>query len=144
MEEKKLTYGLICAAVRGEPQAQEEILKYYDEYMNSLAMVEDEAENGEKIRYMAQKVFSTIFDNKEETIMAAETPLGKEISELKQTDILKDKVSIEKMLQFEQKRYDTLLEMRMNNEIPKEVFYRKQIEVEGKIAELEEEWDGKQ
>lgn len=90
-----------------------------------------------KLYTMAQKVFSTIFDNKEETIMAAETLLGKEISELKQTDILKDKVSIEKMLQFEQKRYDTLLEMRMNNEIPKEVFYRKQIEVEGKIAELE-------
>lgn len=60
MEEKKLTYGLICAAVRGEPQAQEEILRYYDEYMNSLAMVEDEAENGEKIRYIDEDVKSDI------------------------------------------------------------------------------------
>ena len=34
-------------------------------------------------------------------------------------------------------RYETLLDMRMNNEIPKEVFSRKQQEVKKKIAELE-------
>lgn len=47
MEEKKLTYELIRAAVAGEPQAQEDILNYYDEYINSLATVEEEKEDGE-------------------------------------------------------------------------------------------------
>ena len=53
------------------------------------------------------------------------------------TESIKDKASVEERLQQERSRYDTLLEMRMNNEIQKEVFYRKQMEVEGKIAELE-------
>lgn len=46
---------------------------------------------------------------------------------------------MEEQLRQEQGRYDVLLEMRMNNEIPKEVFYRKQMEVERKIAELEQQ-----
>lgn len=60
MEEKKLTYDLICAAVRGDLQAQEQILIYYDEYINSLASVEDEKENGEKIRYVDEDVKAQI------------------------------------------------------------------------------------
>lgn len=40
-------------------------------------------------------------------------------------------------MQQERSWYDTLLDMRMDDKIPKEVFYRKQTEVEEKIAELE-------
>lgn len=57
MEEKKLTYDLICAAVHGNRQAQEQILNYYDEYINALASVEDEKENGEKIRYVDEDIY---------------------------------------------------------------------------------------
>lgn len=42
-------------------------------------------------------------------------------------------------LKKEQGSYETLLDMRMNNEIPREVFIRKQQEVEKKIAELEQQ-----
>lgn len=60
MEEKKLTYDLICAAVHGNRQAQEQILNYYDEYINALASVEDEKENGEKIRYVDEDIKAQI------------------------------------------------------------------------------------
>ena len=92
-----------------------------------------------KLYTMAQKVFHTIFDDREKTIREAEGLLGKSISEVVQTDLLQDKTLVEVQLRQEQRRYDTLLDMRMNNEIPKEVFYRKQIEVERKIAELEQQ-----
>lgn len=49
---EELTYELICAAMRGETEAQEQILNYYDEYINALATVEKVAETGEKIRYI--------------------------------------------------------------------------------------------
>lgn len=90
-----------------------------------------------KLHTMAQKVFHTIFDDRGESIKAAESLLGMGASETVQPDLLKDKTSLEEQLRQEQGRYDTLLEMRMNNEIPKEVFYRKQTEVEQRIAELE-------
>ena len=51
--------------------------------------------------------------------------------------MLRDKSIIEEKLKKEQGCYETLLDMRMNNEIPKEVFSRKQQEVKKKIAELE-------
>lgn len=92
-----------------------------------------------KLYTMAQKVFHTIFDDREKTIWEAEALLGKSISEVVQSDLLQDKTSVEEQLRQEQGRYDVLLEMRMNNEIPKEVFYRKQMEVERKIAELEQQ-----
>lgn len=60
MEEKKLTYELICAALHGEPQAQEEILNYYDEYINTLAMAENETESGEKVRFVDEDVKAQI------------------------------------------------------------------------------------
>lgn len=60
MEEKKLTYELIRAAVAGEPQAQEDILNYYDEYINSLATVEEEQEDGKKIRYIDEDLKAQI------------------------------------------------------------------------------------
>lgn len=90
-----------------------------------------------KLCTMAQKVFHTIFDDSRESIKAAEALLGKGASETVQPDLLKDKTFLEEQFQKEQARYDTLLEMRMNNEIPKEVFYRKQTEVEQRMAELE-------
>lgn len=86
---------------------------------------------------MAQKVFHTIFDDREATAGEAEAILMKGATQVEQTDTIKDKAAVEERLQQERSRYDTLLEMRMNNEIQKEVFYRKQMEVEGKIAELE-------
>ncbi len=51
MEEKKLTYELIRAAVAGEPQAQEDILNYYDEHINSLAAIEEQKDR-QKTRYI--------------------------------------------------------------------------------------------
>lgn len=60
MEEKKLTYELICAAVAGDKQAQEEILNHYDEYINSLATVEEEKGDGEKIRYIDEDLKAQI------------------------------------------------------------------------------------
>ncbi len=56
---------------------------------------------------------------------------------VEQAEVLRDKEIIEERLKKEQGRYEMLLDMRMNNEIPKEVFCRKQQEVEKKIAELE-------
>ncbi len=56
---------------------------------------------------------------------------------VEQAEVLRDKEIIEERLKKEQGRYEMLLDMRMNNEIPKEVFSRKQQEVEKKIAELE-------
>lgn len=51
MEEKKLTYKLIRAAAAGEPQAQEDILNYYDEHTNSLAAIEEQKDR-QKTRYI--------------------------------------------------------------------------------------------
>lgn len=90
-----------------------------------------------KLFTMAQKVFHTIFNDSGATLKAAEEILLKGASAVEQTDTIKDKASVEERLQQERSRYDTLLDMRMNNEIPKEVFYRKQTEVEEKITELE-------
>lgn len=39
MKENDLTYELICAAVNGEKTALEEILRFYDDYINALATV---------------------------------------------------------------------------------------------------------
>ena len=65
--------------------------------------------------------------------------LGGGAAGVEQAEVLRDKSIIEECLKKEQGRYDTLLEMRMNNEIPKEVFGRKQQEVEKRIAELEQQ-----
>ena len=43
MKENELTYELICAAVKGEEEALNQILRYYDDYINTLATVEAEA-----------------------------------------------------------------------------------------------------
>lgn len=60
MEEKILTYDLIYAAAHGDPKAQEKILSYYDEYINSLSTVEEENEGGEKTRYVDEDVKAQI------------------------------------------------------------------------------------
>ena len=65
--------------------------------------------------------------------------LGCGTAGVEQTEVLRDKSIIEEKLKKEQGRYETLLDMRMNNEIPREVFGRKQQEVEKKIAELEQQ-----
>ena len=64
--------------------------------------------------------------------------LGCGTAGVEQTEVLRDKSIIEEKLKKEQGRYETLLDMRMNNEIPREVFGRKQQDVEKKIAELEQ------
>ena len=46
MKENDLTYELICAAVNGEKTALEEILRFYDDYINALATVK-----GEDVRF---------------------------------------------------------------------------------------------
>ena len=65
--------------------------------------------------------------------------LGCGTAGVEQAEVLRDKSIIEEKLKKEQGRYETLLDMRMNNEIPREVFSRKQQEVEKKIAELEQQ-----
>jgi len=88
---------------------------------------------------MAQKVLHAVFDDPEGTLKNAAAALGYGIAGVEQSEVLRDKEIIEEQLKKEQGRYETLLDMRMNNEIPKEVFCRKQQEVEKKIAELEQQ-----
>ncbi len=52
MKENELTYELICAAVKGEEEALNQILRYYDDYINTLATVEEEDANGKPYRYI--------------------------------------------------------------------------------------------
>ena len=92
-----------------------------------------------KIHMMAQKVLHAVFDNPEGTVRSAADMLGCGTVGVEQTEVLRDKSIIEEKLKKEQGRYETLLDMRMNNEIPREVFSRKQQEVEKKIAELEQQ-----
>ena len=92
-----------------------------------------------KIHTMAQKVLHAVFDDPEGTLREAAAILGLGAAGVGQTEVLRDKSIIEEKLKKEQGRYETLLDMRMNNEIPREVFSRKQQEVEKKIAELEQQ-----
>ena len=92
-----------------------------------------------KIHTMAQKVLHAVFDDPEGTLREAAAILGLGAAGVGQTEVLRDKSIIEEKLKKEQGRYETLLDMRMNNEIPREVFGRKQQEVEEKIAELEQQ-----
>ena len=92
-----------------------------------------------KIHTMAQKVLHAVFDDPEWTLKNTAAVLGLGAAGVGQTEVLRDKAIIEEKLKKEQRRYETLLDMRMNNEIPREVFGRKQQEVEKKIAELEQQ-----
>ena len=91
-----------------------------------------------KIHTMAQKVLHAVFDDPEGTLLNAAAVLGCGIAGVEQSEVLRDKEVIEEQLKKERGRYETLLDMRMNNEIPKEVFSRKQQEVGERIAELEQ------
>ena len=77
-----------------------------------------------KIHTMAQKVLHAVFDDPEGTLKNAEAVLGLgaagvgQMEALRQTEALRDKSIIEEKLKKEQGRYETLLDMRMNNEIP--------------------------
>ena len=92
-----------------------------------------------KLNATAQKVLHDIFDDPEGTLKGAAAVLGGGVAGVEQTEVLRDKSIIEERLKKEQGRYETLLDMRMNNEIPKEVFSRKQQEVEQRIRELEQQ-----
>jgi len=92
-----------------------------------------------KMHTMGQKVLHAIFDDPEETLREAEAVLGGGAAGVEQAEVLRDKSIVEEQLKKEQGRYETLLDMRMNNEIPKEVFSRKQQEVEERIKELEQQ-----
>ena len=85
----------------------------------------------------AQKVLHAVFGDPEGTLKNAVAVLGCGIAGVEQAEVLRDKETIEERLKKEQGRYETFLDMRMNNEIPREVFSRKQQEVEKKIAEPE-------
>ena len=91
-----------------------------------------------KMYTMAQKVLHAVFDDPEGTLLNAAAVLGCGIAGVEQSEVLRDKEIIEEQLKKERGRYETLLDMRMNNEIPKEVFSRKQQEVGERIAELEQ------
>ena len=91
-----------------------------------------------KMYTMAQKVLHAVFDDPEGTLLNAAAVLGCGIAGVEQSEVLRDKEVIEEQLKKERGRYETLLDMRMNNEIPKEVFSRKQQEVGERIAELEQ------
>ena len=60
MDEKKLTIELICAAVRGDKRAQEKILSYYDDYINTLAAVEKRTDAGEPVQYIDEDIKALI------------------------------------------------------------------------------------
>ncbi len=92
-----------------------------------------------KMHTMGQKVLHAIFDDPEATLREAEAVLGGGAAGVEQAEVLRDKSIVEEQLKKEQGRYETLLDMRMNNEIPKEVFSRKQQEVEERIKELEQQ-----
>ena len=92
-----------------------------------------------KMHSMAQKVLHAIFDDPEATLREAAAVLGGGAAGVEQAEVLRDKSIVEEQLKKEQGRYETLLDMRMNNEIPKEVFSRKQQEVEERIKELEQQ-----
>lgn len=92
-----------------------------------------------KMNTMAQKVLHAIFDDPERTLKEAAAVLGGGLAGVEQAEVLRDKSIVEGQLKKEQGRYETLLDMRMNNEIPKEVFSRKQQEVEQRIRELEQQ-----
>jgi hypothetical protein len=42
----ELNYDLICKAVKGDPEALDAILQYYDTYINALVAYESIDENG--------------------------------------------------------------------------------------------------
>ena len=88
-----------------------------------------------KMYTMAQKVLHAVFDDPEGTLLDAAAVLGCGIAGVEQSEVLRDKEIIEEQLKKERGRYETLLDMRMNNEIPKEVFSRKQQEVGERIAQ---------
>lgn len=52
MKENELTYDLICAAVSGEREALNQILIYYDDYINTLSTVKNEDEQGKEYHYI--------------------------------------------------------------------------------------------
>ena len=58
MKENDLTYELICAAVNGEKTALEEILRFYDDYIN--ATVKGEDAQGKTYRYIDEDLKSRI------------------------------------------------------------------------------------
>ena len=59
-ERNGLTYELICAAVNGEKTALEEILRFYDDYINALATVKGEDAQGKTYRYIDEDLKSRI------------------------------------------------------------------------------------
>ena len=59
-KEIKLTYPLICDAVKGDPKAQTAILAYYDDYINSLATVEETTEDGTTVSYIDEDIKTEI------------------------------------------------------------------------------------
>ena len=60
MKENALTYELICAAVNGEKTALEEILRFYDDYINALATVKVEDSQGKTYRYIDEDLKARI------------------------------------------------------------------------------------
>lgn len=60
MMKQKLSYALICAAVNGDPAAQNEILAYYEEYINTLSTVEELMEDGQVRRYIDEDIKAQI------------------------------------------------------------------------------------
>lgn len=60
MGNRKLTYEIISGAVKGEMEAQNQILKYYEGYVNALATVEEVTDNGEIIRYIDEDMRADI------------------------------------------------------------------------------------
>jgi len=94
-----------------------------------------------KTKWHSKKNFTTYtykcYDQTRTGTVAAR--LGGGLAGVEQAKALRDKSIVEGQLKKEQGRYETLLDMRMNNEIPKEVFSRKQQEVEQRIKELEQQ-----
>jgi hypothetical protein len=60
MERKELDYDIAYRAVKGDCEAQEKVLDYYDSYINALATIVEVKDNGNIVRYIDEELKSAI------------------------------------------------------------------------------------
>jgi DNA invertase Pin-like site-specific DNA recombinase len=91
-----------------------------------------------KLELMAKEIFDRIWCNKENVLAIANQLLESSISEKPKKnydyEIKQQEVSLEK----QRTKLDNLVDMRLSNEIPREMYQKKRTEIEGKIDELQE------
>lgn len=92
-----------------------------------------------KLNLMASELFKRVFVDKKAILAIAESAIQKHISDKessKNNDIIE---SLQKELEKQKRKADNLIDMRMSEEISKEIFLIKKEEVDSKIKILEEQ-----